>query len=434
MVLFLPGLVAAQEQQPKTASDSLLQVATLEEIVKYAIEHQARVQQAVADQEITKYQIRGRLADWFPQVNFVYNYQRNIDLPTTIFGGEARQIGTFHTSAPQITATQTIFNRDVLLASSTASKVRIQAEQNTSRTKIDVVVNVTKAFYDVLATTQQIKIGQEDIIRLERSLKDAQSQYNAGVVDKTDFKRASIQLTNGKAALKSNQEMLKYKIDNLRTLMGYPVHGALDIVYDTLQMENEIALDTVQELSYSQHIDYKYLYTQRELQKANLKYSRWAYLPTVSAFGAYIANYQNDNIGDLYNTRYPNSYIGASLTLPLFQGNKRNAKIQEQKWALKRIDWSMIDLQNNLTTEYSRSMATYKSYLSNYLALKENVLLAEEVYNIIQLQYRNGIRAYLDVTIAETDLRTVRINYFNALYQVLAAKIDVQQSLGQINY
>jgi len=36
--------------------------------------------------------------------------------------------------------------------------------------------------------------------------------------------------------------------------------------------------------------------------------------------------------------------------------------------------------------------------------------------------------------VAETDLRTARINYFNALYQVLASKIDVQRALGQINY
>ncbi len=51
--------------------------------------------------------------------------------------------------------------------------------------------------------------------------------------------------------------------------------------------------------------------------------------------------------------------------------------------------------------------------------------LATDVYNVIQLQYQNGIRSYLDVTIAESDLRTTRINYYNALYQILASKIDV---------
>jgi outer membrane protein len=79
-------------------------------------------------------------------------------------------------------------------------------------------------------------------------------------------------------------------------------------------------------------------------------------------------------------------------------------------------------------------LSSYKSNLANYLAQKENVELAKEVYDVIQLQYRNGVRTYLDVTIAESDLRTTRINYFNALYQVLASKMDVQRALGQINY
>jgi outer membrane protein TolC len=62
------------------------------------------------------------------------------------------------------------------------------------------------------------------------------------------------------------------------------------------------------------------------------------------------------------------------------------------------------------------------------------VELAKEVYDIIQLQYNNGVRTYLDVTVAESDLRTTRINYFNSLYQVLASKMDVLRALGQIDY
>ena len=70
----------------------------------------------------------------------------------------------------------------------------------------------------------------------------------------------------------------------------------------------------------------------------------------------------------------------------------------------------------------------------NYNAIKENLLLAQEVYDVIQLQYRSGIKTYLEVITAETDLRTARINYFNTLNLLLSSKIDVQKALGQINY
>jgi outer membrane protein TolC len=165
-----------------------------------------------------------------------------------------------------------------------------------------------------------------------------------------------------------------------------------------------------------------------------VKYSYWAFLPTLNAFGAYNLNYQNDHFGELYNQRFPYSYIGATLAFPIFQGGKRVAKIQEQKATRKRIDEGLDNLQRVINTEYTRALANYKSNLTNYQTQKDNVLLAEEVYNIIQLQYQNGVRTYLDVTIAESDLRTTRINYFNALYQVLASKLDVQRALGQIKY
>ncbi len=431
LILFFPVMSLAQQAE---APDSILQYAPLDKVVQYALVHQPAVQQAMLDDKIARQAIKGKLADWYPQITFNYNYQRFIDLQKTVFNGTVVPIGVNNTSYAQFTATQTIFNRDVLLASSTASKVKIQAEQNISRSKIDVVVNVTKAFYDVLATAQQIKVNEESIVRLQRSLKDALSRYNSGVADKTDYKRATILLGNAQASLKATTELLKYKEEYLKTLIGYPMSHDLPLQYDTLQMENDIAIDTLQEINYTSNIDYKILYTQKELQDANVKYSKWAFIPSLSAFGNYNLNYQNNAFGELYDKSFPYSYVGATLSIPIFQGGKRVAKIKEQKFAQERIDISIDNLESNLSTEYTRALAAYKSNLTNYVTQKENAIFAEEVYNVIQLQYRNGVRTYLDVTVAESDLRTTRINYFNALYSVLASKMDVLLALGQINY
>jgi outer membrane protein len=430
IALFLAKASSAQN----TPADSVLQAGTLEKVVQYALAHQPAVQQAQIDEEITNKVIKGKLADWYPQINFTYDYRRFIDLQSSVIGGNVIRFGVNNTSSTQFTATQNLFNRDVLLASSTASKVRIYASQNTSRSKIDLVVNVTKAFYDVLATSQQIKVSEESIVRLEKSLKDAYSRYTTGIADKTDYKRATILLGNAKAEFKTNSELLKFKKEYLKTQMGYPLQSELVVQYDTLLMENEVALDTVQQINYTENIDYKILYTQRELQDANVKYSYWALLPSLNAFGAYILNYQNNDFGELYSQKYPYSYVGATLAIPIFQGGKRTAKIQEEKLTRKQLDLGLVDLKNNLNTEYTRALSNYKSNLATYLAQKENVEMAKEVYDVIQLQYQNGVRAYLDVTVAESDLRTTRINYFNALYMVLASKMDVQRALGQINF
>jgi outer membrane protein TolC len=50
------------------------------------------------------------------------------------------------------------------------------------------------------------------------------------------------------------------------------------------------------------------------------------------------------------------------------------------------------------------------------------------------MQYRAGIKTYLEVVVAETDLRAAQINYINALFNVLSSKIDVERALGIIRY
>ncbi|WP_428667428.1 TolC family protein [Runella sp.] len=429
-----PYSLLAQSPPSSTLGNGTLEKATLDEVVKYAIRNQPAIQQSVIDERITENNIKSRLADWYPQINFNYNLQHNFIVQTSIIGGNPVKLGVSNISAGQFTVSQALFNRDVLLARRTQNDVRLQSSQLTTSNKTDLAVDVSKAFYDVLTTVQQIDVSNEDIARLERSLKDAQNQYKAGVTDKIDYKRALISLNNTKAAKKSNEEVLKGKVEYLKSLMGYPKEQSLEIQYDSLQMEREIFLDTLQNADYTSRIEYQLLSTQKRLLEYNFQYTKWSYLPTVAANGAYNLNFQNNQFFDLYTKNFPNSFLAITLSLPIYQGGKRKININTAEWQLKRIDLDIKRLQLNVNAEYVRALGNYKGSLTNLLTQKENIELAREVYDVLQLQYRSGIKTYLEVITSETDLRLARINYYNALYQVLANKIDVQKALGQLNF
>lgn len=414
--------------------DSLLKEVTIQQAVDYSLKHQPAIRQSLIDQQITEANIRSRLSEWYPQVNLNYNLQHNFIIQTAIIGGNSVKLGVENVSAAQFSVSQTLFNRDVLLASKTRSQIRQQAQQATSNDKIEIAAAVSKAFYNVLSSIQQVKVSSENITRIERSLKDAYNQYQAGITDKTDYKRATIGLNNAKALRKSNEEALKARLEYLKSLMGYPVNAELNIKFDSLQMEKEVFLDTLQQVDYAKRIEYKLLETQQSLLQANLRYMRWSYLPLLSLNGAYNFNYQNNEFNKLYNINYPNSFAALTLSLPIFQGGKRKADIQAAQWQVERNRLDMTSLKNNVNAQYAAALSDYKGNYANYAALKENLALAKEVYDLVQLQYRSGIKTYLEVINAETDLRTAQINYYNALYSLLSSKIDVQKALGQINY
>lgn len=431
-LLFL--LISFAGMSQSNASDSVLKEVTLEKAVEYALRHQPVIQQSLIDEQITETRIKSKLAEWYPQVNFNYNYQHNFVLQKTLIGGNLVQLGQNNTSAAQFSASQYIFNRDLLLARRTKADVRLQSQQFTTANKIDLVVNVSKAYYDILSTDQQIRIASENITRIERSLKDAFNQFTAGISDKTDYKRATITLNNSRATLHSNLALLKAKKEYLKALMNYPETDSLNIVYDSLQMEKEISLDTTILPDYRSRIEYRQLETQSKLLQANIRYNKWAYLPTLSANGAYNFNFQSNDFSKLYNTNYPNSFAALTLGFPIFQGGKRKQDIHQAELELKRNDLDITALKNNVNAAYSQAIALYKSNLESYLALKENVGLAKEVYDVIQLQYRSGIKTYLEVITSETDLRTAQINYYTAIYQLLASKLDVMKALGEVKY
>jgi outer membrane protein len=434
IILFLHSpVINAQPGPDGYRNDSLLQSATLPNIVQYALKRQPAVQQSLLDQEITDFQIRSRLSEWYPQINFNYLYQHNFRIQATVVDGVVRKFGVNNTSAFQFLASQSIFNRDVLLASRTRTDVRQQAKQFTEDTKIDVVVNVSKAFYDVATTEQRDKVAGINITRLERMLKDTRARYDAGIADKTDYKRATIALNNSVATKKSSQEALKARTEYLKSLINYPVTEPLEVVYDSAMLEREVQLDTLQGIDYNRRIEYRILLTQRKLQEVNVQYNKWSYIPSLSAAGAYNFNYQNNEFGKLYQQSFPNAFAGLTLSFPIFQGGKRKWEIKQSQWELKRTDLEIINLQNLINAEYSAALAEYKGNLANFLGTKDNVALALEVYDVIMLQYNAGVKTYLEVAVAESDLRTAQINYFNALYQVLSSKVDVLRSRGEIN-
>lgn len=432
--ILLPGSLFAQapvQEQPTLSN------ATLQQCIDYALSNKPGVQQSVIDEEIGERDIKSALSGWLPQINGTgtanHNFKQQSQILTTDGVSSLLTFGAKNTSTFVLQADQQILNAGLIQASKTAKYFRQQYKQNTENTKINTVVDVSKAFYDILTSKEQLNIVSENIARLEKQFKDANAQYEAGLVDKTDFQRAQISLSNSKADLKRTQELLKYKYAYLRELIGYTANKEFNLSYQADEMEKNIALDTTQTADYANRVEYRLLQTQKELQRINTSYNKWAYVPTLSGFYNYGFNYQNQEISDLYNTNYPSSVIGLKLSIPIFLGGKRTQEIKKSQLQERRIDLDLVNAKNQINTQYESSMSTYKANLNDLNTSKANVEISRQVYNTIKLQYDEGIKTYLDLMTSETDLRTAQINYLNSLYSLLASKLDVQQALGTIN-
>ncbi|RKR83015.1 outer membrane protein TolC [Mucilaginibacter gracilis] len=414
-------------------NDTTTSVVSLQQCISFALRNQPATRQASIDEQINERTISIGLADWLPQVNATGSAQHYFQLPVTYINNSYQPTSAPNTSTLGVGATQVLYNNTVALAAHTAKYSREYFKENSASSQINVVSDVSNAFYDVLLSGKQLSIINQDIVRLQRSLKDAYAQYQAGIVDKIDYKQATIALNNEFASRKQAQEAILSKTAYLKQIMGFDPAKPVQLAYDSAQLEKETVIDTTQILDVNNRIEYKLLQTQKILQNINVDYYRWGWLPSVSAFGNYNLGYFNPNVQDLYSRSFPNSYAGVSLSIPIFTGTKRLQNLSKARLQVERADLDLVNTRNVINTQYTQALAGYKSNFNDYRILKQNVELATDVYNVVTLQYREGIKTYLNVINAQSDLRTSQLNYYNALFNLLSSKIDLQKSLGTLS-
>ena len=176
---------------------------SLEQCIDYALKHQPLLNQSIINQSIVKTSNAVNLSGWLPQLSLSGNLIHYNQLPTTLVsnpipGGPpiATHTGIGNTSIPEFTASQTIFDPQLLSSAKKAPLLVKQTEQITDSTRIYLVSAVSKSYYNLLLTIEQINVLQEDTARLGRTVKDTYNQYIGGTVDETDYEQALITLNN----------------------------------------------------------------------------------------------------------------------------------------------------------------------------------------------------------------------------------------------
>jgi outer membrane protein TolC len=426
-----------------TSKNSADQYFTLQQCVEYALLHQPALNESQINIQVAHLNNAIALSTALPQINvdgtLTHYLQRTGATQTSGANGVATVTpnssgGNGYTFFPGASLTQQIFNPSLLYAYKSAPLYITQANQITDSTKIAVVSNVTKSFYSLLLTLEQINVLKEDTAEFGKSYRDAYHQYVGGIVDETDYEQAEITLNNTKAQLKQANENVVPQYASLKQLMGFPTEQQFNVVFDTLEMMKNIHIDTSQQLQFEKRIEFQLLNTDKALQQQTVNYYKYSFLPTLSGFFNYNLSYQNDHLSELFSTGYPGSTVGLTLTMPIFTGFARLNNLHKARLQAQIIDWQQTDLKSQINVQYTTALADYKGNYYDLQVLQKNVSLAKRVFFVVTLQYRQGIVPYLNVVTAETNLITSEINYLNALFQVLSNKVDLEKAMGTISY
>jgi outer membrane protein TolC len=435
--LFLSLIVGtscfAQAPNINNTSDYL----TLDQCIDYALHNQPVLKQSVLNLSVTKTNNAINISGWLPQVGVSATYMHYNQLPTALVTlnnqpPTPEHTGVSNTMTPTFSVTQAIFSPSLLYYASSAHLFTKLSAQGVDSAKIGIVSNVSKTFYNLLLTIEEISVLKEDTVRLYKNYLDAYHQYVGGIVDETDYDEASISLNNSRAQLRQTIENVRPNYASLKQMMGYPPEKNFNISFDTAQMARDINLDTTEQLNYEKRVEFQELQTAKAIQQKLITYNWLTFLPTANVYYDYIYELESNTASDLFQHAYPYSYIGVGLTLPIFTGLSRVEGIHKAKLQGQILELAESSLKSEIYTEYTTALANYKGNLYNLQMMQENVGMAKRVYAIVGLQYKQGIVPYLNVITAESNLISSEIGYLNALAQLLSNKIDLEKSMGNI--
>ena len=275
-LIISPAVLLAQTNNDTVTLKLNDTVVTLKQCVDFALRNQPAVRQAAIDEAINEKDIRISLSAWLPQLSSTDQYQYYFKGSPAAAAADPALVASGSNisqySVLGVDASQVIYNNEVLQAKKASKYSRLFYQQNTLSSQINVVSDVSKAFFDVLLSQKQLDILNEDIIRLQRSLKDAYNRYQAGVADKTDYKQATISLNNSIATRKQTAEAIKSKLAYLKQVMGLNRDHNLALSYDSTHYEQEAYIDTNQKLDVNNRIEYRLLQTQKNLDNINVSY------------------------------------------------------------------------------------------------------------------------------------------------------------------
>ena len=436
-------LMNVAEAQNQAAQSPKVNQFSVQQAIEYAKKNSVQVKNALLDVLIQKQTNRDITSIALPQVNGSASMNDYLDIPTTLLPGEivGQPAGTFTpvkfgtkwNASAGISLSQIIFDGQVFIALKARNGTISLQERIAELTEENIVANVTKIYYQLVAGKTQIGLLDANISSLEKLKHDVKIMYDNGFTEKLDIDKLTVQVANLQTEKLKADNLIANGYTGLKVLMGMPVQDSLALT-DTLSddMIREGVLEASQ-FKYSDRKDYQIAEITNKLNGLNVRRYKLNQIPTFILVGNYNKQAQRNKFdffgkGDWFTT----SFIGIQMQVPIFNGFALRARIQKAKLELQKSQNQSEALKLNIDREMDGSKRDFITAIASMDYQKKNMLLAEQVYNQTKKKYEIGTGDATAINAAQVDLKTAQTNYITALYDAIIAKVDFLKATGKL--
>jgi outer membrane protein len=422
---------------------------SLADCINYAYEHQDTVKNALLDVQSADYKVKETIGTGLPQINGSATFQDFVKPPVSV-GPDFLSGRPIDPKAPLVTfpfgpikynntysiqATQLLFSGTFIVGLQAVKTFKELSQRSLIRSKIETNANVTKAYYQVLVSGEQVKLLDANIAQLKQQFDQTTQRNKQGFVEKIDVDRLEVQYNNLVTNKENVVRTLVLSNQMLKFQMGMPIEEEL-ILTDKLESINiaeQAGQNAVDTSFYRNRIEYKLLETNITLNQLEVKSKKADFLPTFSFNAGFAGVFQENQTRYLYNNIYYNSYIGLNLSVPIFSGGQRVARLRQSQIAVLKSKNDLANAANGFKLQANAANIAYLNSLQSLNNQKRSRALAQEVLRVSKIKYEQGVGSSVEVTQAQTELENADNLYIQALYTALISKVDADKAYARIN-
>jgi len=416
---------------------------SLQQCIQLAVERNINVERTRLDLEKSGYKVAETRAAMLPKVNVSGSFMDFIEksktlLPGIIVGREGNlpvEMGTQFNTNASISVTQVLYNQSALTALKIARHLEAISELGVEKVSEELATEISKLYFITVTTEKQRNLIEENIARVKRLSDIIQLLVENGMGKETDFERISVSLENLYTQQSNVKAVHEQQLNMIKYMLVIPLEETIVLTDDA---EMPLLFHAPELLTdFSDHIDIQMLEAQREMNRLNESLIKAGYLPTVAFVGSYGLTGYREEFGNYFKDSpesdwFSSSYVGLSLSIPLFDGFEKRSKLKQARLDSQKTAMTLDNTLERFMVNYQNAMNNYHNHKNNVERQKKNIALAEKVYQETALKYREGLATMSDVLQDELGLSNAQSAYLNALYQFKEAELNIMTLNGEI--
>jgi outer membrane protein TolC len=312
------------------------------------------------------------------------------------------------------------------------SKSDLELAYEKSRgSKIDLINQVTKAYYQLMLAQDSYEVLNENYRLAEANFNVVSAMFEQGRVSEYDKISAEVQKQNAWPSVVSGKKSVELAQLQLKVLMGVTADVTFVIEDNLKNYESEMLQINANEIDLSNNSSLKQIDLQGELLSKQRKMLQTSFQPTLALVGSYQLQSISNTNWNIAKYNWSNAAsLTLSLSIPLYKASNltslKSNKIQQSQLAETRINTErMLSMQ---AQSYIDNMTSSAEQLQSN---KQAVELAQKGVEISQKRYDIGRGTILELTNSQVSLTNTRLSYNNTIFEYLVAKSDLQKVLGK---